>query len=392
MRSLGQFVLFILIATAIVAAWHYYLWARLVRDPAWPSPYGRAATIAIVAMVVALPLSVVVGRLLPRPLASALAWTLFTWIGAAFLLLLALFVGDLVSLLLRAWSSLALHEAPDPERRKLLARSVAGAAGASAAVFSGVAIRSALADVEVVEVGVRSSRLPRPLSGLTVVQLTDVHVGPTIGKKFIEQIVEKTNAQKPDIIAITGDLVDGSVASLREHVAPLARLKARHGVYFVTGNHEYYSGVEEWLAELRRLGIRVMRNERVTLGEPGAAIDLAGVDDASAGRMEEGHGPDYEQALRGALPDRELILLAHQPSQVVPAASLGAGLVLSGHTHGGQIWPFGAAVRLAQPYVAGLHRHDDRTQIYVSRGTGYWGPPMRLFCPAEITKLVIAPG
>jgi predicted MPP superfamily phosphohydrolase len=173
-------------------------------------------------------------------------------------------------------------------------------------------------------------------------------------------------------------------------VEPLAKLRARYGVFFVTGNHEYYSGVDDWLAELERLGVRPLRNERVALGDRGASIDLAGVDDQSARGFGPGHGADYAKALGGAEPDRELILLAHQPSQIIHAARAGVGLQLSGHTHGGQIWPFGALVRLNQPYIAGLHRHDDRTQIYVSRGTGYWGPPMRLFCPAEITKVVLS--
>jgi predicted MPP superfamily phosphohydrolase len=397
MRSLGQFALFIVIAVAIVVGWHYYLWVRLVRDPGWPSGYARAGAIAILALGASLPLGALLGRFLPRPLSSALAWVLFVWTGFAFLLLVALLVGDVLTWVLRSWSAFVLHRDPDPDRRTLLARGIAGAAGVSATVLSGVAVRSALAEVDVVEIEVRLPRLARSLSGLNIVQLTDLHVGPTIGRKFIEQIVEKTNAQRPDIVAITGDLVDGGVASLREQVAPLARLASRYGVYFVTGNHEYYSGVEPWLAELARLGIRVLRNERVTLGDRGGSVDLAGVDDATAHQFGGPHGADYERALggagRGADGAREVILLAHQPSQIVPAMAAGeAGLVLSGHTHGGQIWPFGAVVRLAQPYVAGLHRHNPRTQIYVSRGTGYWGPPMRLFAPAEITKLVLTPG
>jgi predicted MPP superfamily phosphohydrolase len=309
----------------------------------------------------------------------------------AFLLTVAFFAADVARWIVRAFSYFMGDGGPeDPERRQLIARSIAGTAGATAAVLGAVSVRSALADVDVKEVGVKLERLPPALSGLTIVQLTDVHIGPTIGRNFLEHVVERTNLAKPDAIVITGDLVDGSVASLRQHVEPLASLRARYGVFFVTGNHEYYSGVEEWLLELERLGVRPLRNERVTIGDR-ASIDLAGVDDASARGAGRGHGPDYAKALGGAAPDRELVMLAHQPSQIVHAAKAGVGLQLSGHTHGGQIWPFGALVRLNQPYVAGLHRHDERTQIYVSRGTGYWGPPMRLFCPAEITKIVLAP-
>ena len=392
MRSMGQFVAFLAIVFTVVGAWQYYVWTRLVRDPAWPAPYGRIATVAMVLMAIVPPFVILGARYLSRSTIQALSSVLYTWFGVAFLLTVAFFAADLARWIVRAFSFLMSDATPeDPARRQLVARGVAGAAGATAAVLGAVSVRSALADVEVKEVGVKLERLPPALSGLTIVQLTDMHIGPTIGRNFLEHVVERTNQAKPDAIVITGDLVDGSVASLRSHVEPLAKLRARHGVFFVTGNHEYYSGVEEWFAELERLGVRPLRNERVSIGDRTASIDLAGVDDASARGMGPGHGPDYARALGGAAPDRELIFIAHQPSQIVHAARAGVGLQLSGHTHGGQIWPFGALVRLNQPYVAGLHRHDDRTQIYVSRGTGYWGPPMRLFCPAEITKVVLAP-
>jgi predicted MPP superfamily phosphohydrolase len=392
MRSLGQFVVFFSVVMVIVGGWQFYLWTRLIRDPAWPQPYARLATLALIALTLAPPLVVTVSRWLPRPALKAITAALYSWFGMAFLLTLAFFATDLVRWIIKAASWLSSNAPPeDPERRTVIARTVAEAAGLSVAALGAISVRSALADVDVPEVNVKLDRLPPALSGLTLVQLTDVHIGPTIGRKFLEHVVEKSNAAKPDAIVITGDLVDGSVASLREHVAPLAKLRARYGVYFVTGNHEYYSGVDEWLAELERLGVHVLRNERVSIGDRGASIDLAGVDDHSAHGFGAGHGADYERALGNRDPERELVLLAHQPSQIVRAAPAGVGLQLSGHTHGGQIWPFGALVRLNQPYVAGLHRHDDRTQIYVSRGTGYWGPPMRLFCPAEITKLVLSP-
>jgi hypothetical protein len=392
MRSIGQFLAFFAIVLLIVGGWHYYLWARLVRDPGWPEPYARAATVALVALALMPPLVILGSRALPRDVMKVLSAGVYTWFGLAFLLGLTFFVADLGRLLLRAWQAVQGNAPPvDPERRQLVARGIAEGAGLTVAALGAVSIRSALADVEVPEVEVRLPRLPAALSGLTIVQLSDVHIGPTIGRKFVEHVVEKTNAQKPDAIVITGDLVDGSVAALRHHVEPLAKLKARHGVFFVTGNHEYYSGVDEWLAELERLGIRVLRNERVSLGDKGASLDLAGVDDQHARGFGPGHGPDYDRPFRDRDEERELIVLAHQPSQIARLGAARPGLQLSGHTHGGQIWPFGALVRLNQPYVAGLHRHDATTQIYVSRGTGYWGPPMRLFCPAEITKLVLSP-
>jgi predicted MPP superfamily phosphohydrolase len=392
MRSLGQFLVFLSFVMVIVGGWQFYLWTRLIRDPAWPEPYSRLATIALIAVTLAPPLVIAASRWLSRPVLKAITAALYTWFGMAFLLALAFFATDLARWIMKAVTWLSGNAPPeDPERRTMIARTVAEAAGLSVAALGAVSVRSALADVDVPEVNVKLERLPPALSGLTLVQLTDVHIGPTIGRKFLEHVVERSNAAKPDAIVITGDLVDGSVASLRDHVAPLAKLSARYGIYFVTGNHEYYSGVDEWLAELERLGVRVLRNERVSIGDRSASIDLAGVDDHSAHGFGQGHGADYARAFRDRDRERELVLLAHQPSQIVSAAPAGVGLQLSGHTHGGQIWPFGALVRLNQPYVAGLHRHNERTQIYVSRGTGYWGPPMRLFCPAEITKLVLTP-
>jgi predicted MPP superfamily phosphohydrolase len=227
--------------------------------------------------------------------------------------------------------------------------------------------------------------LPAGSHGTTIVQLTDLHVGPTIGRAFIEDIVRRTNALAPDIVAITGDLVDGSVEALGEAVAPLGDLRARHGVFFVTGNHEYFSGVTPWLAALERLGIKVLANERVSIG--GAeGFDLAGIHDQSGARFDPAHGSDPAAALAGRDPAREVVLLAHQPKSVTAAARLGVGLQLSGHTHGGQLWPFGLLVQLQQPFIHGLHRVGE-TQIYVSPGTGYWGPPMRLGTRAEITRI-----
>jgi predicted MPP superfamily phosphohydrolase len=283
----------------------------------------------------------------------------------------------------------AVTAVADPQRRTLLARIFGGAVMATTSVLTAVAMRSALGPVEVRRVPIALRRFPRQLNGLTLVQLTDIHVGPTIGRAFIETIVSRTNALNPDIIAITGDLVDGTVNELADAVAPLANLRARHGVFFVTGNHEYFAGAAPWIAELTRLGIRCLRNERITIGQGDASFDLAGVDDHSGARFgEPGHGENLEAALGNLDPTREVVLLAHQPKSIFQAARFGIGLQISGHTHGGQIWPFSYLVRLQQPFVAGLHRHAG-AQVYVSRGTGYWGPPMRLGAPAEITQLVL---
>ena len=274
------------------------------------------------------------------------------------------------------------------DRRLFLLRALAAAVAVLAIGLGVSGLAEGLGRVRVKKIRIALRRVRPSRVGYTIVQLSDIHVGPTIGREFIEDIVARTNELAPDLIVITGDLVDGSVAVLRDAVAPLAKLKAKDGVFFVTGNHEYYSGVDEWLAHLPSLGIRVLRNERVTIGEGLDAFDLAGVDDYSAGRF-EGHGADLPRALAGRDRGRTLILLAHQPKQIFEAAREDVDLQLSGHTHGGQMFPFGFLVRLQQPYVAGFHMHEG-TAIYVSRGTGYWGPPMRVGSPAEITHIELA--
>ncbi len=380
-----QGVVFLTVATAIVALVHGYLWARLVRDPAWPAPYGRVGTVALVVLAAALPLSVVALRTLPRPAVAALAWGMYIWMGLMFLLFIGLLATELPRLV-----ALALPGASSPARRLFLSRAAAGLVGVFSLGATAVAVRTALARVRVRRVNVAIPGLSPALAGMTLVQLTDIHVGPTIGRDFIEDMVRQTNALAPDVVVITGDLVDGSVDELAAMVAPLRDLRARHGVFFVTGNHEYYSGVDDWLAHLATLGVRVLRNERVTLGDGAAAIDLAGVDDWSARRFGHGHGADLPRALAGRDTGRPVVLLAHQPKAVAEAADHGVALVLSGHTHGGQLWPWTWLVKLDQPYVAGLHRLRD-TWIYVSQGTGYWGPPMRLGTVAEITQVVLHP-
>jgi predicted MPP superfamily phosphohydrolase len=261
------------------------------------------------------------------------------------------------------------------------------AGGALASVLLGLV--SALRPVATRRVAVAVEGLPEGLDGFRILQISDLHLGPLVRRSQVEHIVAAGNALQPDLIAITGDLVDGAAEGTRAKAELMAGLQAAHGVCFVTGNHEYYSGVDEWLAHLPSLGIRVLRNERVTIGEGLDAFDLAGVDDWSGRGFGHGHGPDLARALAGRDRGRVLILLAHQPKQIFEAAAADVDLQLSGHTHGGQMFPFGLLVRLQQPYVAGFHMHEG-TGIYVSRGTGYWGPPMRVGSPAEITQIELA--
>jgi len=234
--------------------------------------------------------------------------------------------------------------------------------------------------------------LPAAWHGFTVAQISDVHVGPTIGHGYLQRIVNKVNALQADMVAITGDLVDGGVSELAAQVAPLADLSSRHGTFFVTGNHEYYSGAHAWIVELRRLGLTVLMNEHVVLtspsvpGQVSAQLVLAGVTDYSAGHFDAAHRSDPAAALLGAPLDAVRLLLAHQPRSALAAAQAGFDLQLSGHTHGGQFYPWNLLVRLQQPFTAGLHKLQD-LWVYTSRGTGYWGPPKRFGAPSEITLL-----
>jgi predicted MPP superfamily phosphohydrolase len=243
----------------------------------------------------------------------------------------------------------------------------------------------------VVEIKIPVVDLPHALHGFSIAQISDVHVGPTIKRGFVEGIVRRVNELKADMIAVTGDLVDGSVQQLSAHTAPLAGLTARHGAYFVTGNHEYYSGERAWTEEFRRLGLRVLKNEHVVLKHDGASLILAGVTDYSAHHFDPAQRSDPAAALYGAPIDAGAkVLLAHQPSSAEAAANAGFDVQISGHTHGGQFWPWNLFVHFFQPFSSGLHRLKN-LWIYVSRGTGYWGPPNRFGVPSEITRIRLVP-
>jgi uncharacterized protein len=243
----------------------------------------------------------------------------------------------------------------------------------------------------IVEVRIPVTGLPPALHGFSIAQISDVHVGPTIKRGFVEGIVRRVNDLNADLIAVTGDLVDGSVQQLSVHTAPLAGLAARHGAFFVTGNHEYYSGERAWTEEIRRLGMHVLKNEHVVLKHDGASLVLAGVTDYSAHRFDPAQRSDPAAALSGAPADAGArILLAHQPSSATAAAQAGFDVQISGHTHGGQFWPWNLFVHFFQPFTGGLHRLKN-LWIYVSRGTGYWGPPNRFGVPSEITRIRLVP-
>ncbi len=279
---------------------------------------------------------------------------------------------------------LALVVAPEVLDAWIRASAIAVVALVPAITLAGFLMARRVATVKDVEV--RLPGLPVALEGFTIAQISDIHVGPTIKRDFVQGIVDRVNRLEADLVAITGDLVDGSVRELAHHTEPLGDLLSRHGTYVVTGNHEYYSGAGAWIGELRRLGARVLMNEHVVLEHDGARLTLAGVTDYSAHHFDPSHRSDPHAAAAGAPRDVLKVLLAHQPLSADFAQKAGFDLQLSGHTHGGQFWPWNLFVRLSQPFTAGLHRLGDMW-IYISRGTGYWGPPMRFGIPSEITRI-----
>ncbi|MDH6549185.1 putative MPP superfamily phosphohydrolase/membrane protein implicated in regulation of membrane protease activity [Streptomyces sp. SAI-133] len=270
-----------------------------------------------------------------------------------------------------------------PSRRLFVSRVVAGAAAAAAVGTVGYGTYGVLRGPRVKRVTVPLAKLPRAAHGYRIAVVSDIHLSPVLGRGFAQKVVDTINSTRPDLIAVVGDLVDGSVQNLGPAAAPLAGLEARHGSFFVTGNHEYFSGAEQWVEEVRRLGLRPLENDRTEL----AWFDLAGVNDIAG--ESEGQGPDFAKALGDRDPARACVLLAHQPVQIHDAVDHGVDLQLSGHTHGGQLWPGNLLAEAANPTVAGLERYGD-TQLYVSRGAGAWGPPTRVGAPSDITVIELA--
>ena len=354
-----------------------------------PKPWRTVLTIAMVVLFALFPITTTL-RLYAPTVSATLGWIALPWIALCGLSFVALLVIDLVRLI--AWGGRKAVGAKDTpasaSRRQFLTRVTGGAAVAAAGASVAAGMISARGEHELVDVEIKLAKLPRALDGFSIVQISDLHTGMTIDRAFVQRVVDATNGLKPDLIALTGDLIDGPVDSLRDDVAPLAQLRAPHGVFAVTGNHEYYAGADEWIAEITRLGARYLRNERVTIGTGDASFELAGVDDQSADAY-LGHGEDLPSATHGRDPKKALVLLAHQPRQVRRASKYGVDLQLSGHTHGGQIWPWHYLVRLQQGgLLAGRYEHEG-TQLYVTRGCGYWGPPVRLLAPLEITRVIL---
>ncbi|MFD5775207.1 metallophosphoesterase [Streptomyces fungicidicus] len=435
------FVLIALLVLAVLVTGNWYVWRRLFRDTTQGPGAVRRAGAVVVAGGWALTVGALVAERSGAPfwLQQVLAWPGFLWLALALYLLLAVLAGDLVRPVLRrilerrdraaADTAVVVPAAPEPiaagqgagrgpsgatavgsaetagtagqepadgggasgppsalavpSRRLFVSRVVGGAAAAAAVGTVGYGTYGVLRGPRVKRVTVPLAKLPRAAHGYRIAVVSDIHLGPVLGRGFAQKVVDTINSTQPDLIAVVGDLVDGSVKDLGPAAAPLAQLRARHGSFFVTGNHEYFSGAEQWVDEVRRLGIDPLENARTELPH----FDLAGVNDVAG--ESEGQGPDYAKALGDRDRARACVLLAHQPVQIHDAVDHGVDLQLSGHTHGGQLFPGNLVAGLANPTLEGLDRYGD-TQLYVSRGAGAWGPPTRVGAPSDITVIELA--
>jgi predicted MPP superfamily phosphohydrolase len=383
-------VLRLLLGALVSGSIHFTVWWRLVKPAELPRRAHLTISIAMIVLWLSIPITTT-ARLWWPALARTLSWLTMPWmalIGLSFITVIALEVSRAIARASRRAINRDPPEGDVMSRRKFLARVGSGAAVTAAGTGVARGMIEARGEHEVVDVEVRLAKLPRALDGFSIVQLSDLHVGLTIDRAFVQRVVDHANRLSPDLIALTGDLVDGPVAELADELAPLAALRAKHGVYAVTGNHEYYAGVDPWIEAITKLNVTYLRNELVTIGDSAGAFDLAGVDDYSAYKY-DGHGEDLAMATAKRDPNRALVLLAHQPRQVRRAANHGVELQLSGHTHGGQIWPWHYIVKVQQGgLLAGRYEYGG-TQLYVTRGCGYWGPPVRLLAPLEITRVIL---
>ncbi len=379
---------------------HAWVGWRIGPSLAAYAPADAVFWAALVASALLMPMGFMARRVARGPLSVALTWAGLLFMGLFSTLFVLTVVRD--ALLVLAWGVVVVAGFADMQPGALDALQTwsAFAVPLLGLVATSWGFWNARRTASVVRVDVPIAGLPAALHGFTVAQISDVHVGPTIRHAYLQRIVARVNALGADMVAITGDLVDGRVEELRRHVAPLSGLTSRHGTFFVTGNHEYYSGAHAWIDELRRLGVQVLMNEHRVLrhdsghlpqdsatGRATEMLVVAGVADYSAHHFDETHRSDPAAAMAGApAAARMRLLLAYQPRSAQAASDAGFHLQLSGHTHGGQFWPWMFFVKYQQPFTAGLNRLKS-LWVYTNRGTGYWGPPKRFGVCSEITHL-----
>ena len=390
MPKLTAFLAFFAILLGTLGGAHALVWWRLVRQTQLPLAATAIATAGLIFGLLAIPVALAVGRRSPGA-ADAALWVAYVWLGFFFYLFLAAAGTGLLHAALGYVPRALLPAAWASASEVSIARVFAAASLALATGVTAYGLRDVARGPHVVALEVALPRLPRQLDGLKVAQISDLHVAALLRRPYVERVVRKVQALQPDLLVYTGDLVDGAVPQLAHDIAPLAQVRPPLGSYVITGNHEYYSGADAWLAHYASLGLQPLRNARVEVGRDGASFDLAGIDDWTAHNFGHGHGANLPAAIAGRDTSRCLVLLAHQPRAAAEAESAGVDLMLSGHTHGGQLWPFSVLVRVVQPYVSGLARRGNM-QVYVNRGTGYWGMPMRVGAPAEITLLTLRAG
>ncbi|MBM4169914.1 MAG: metallophosphoesterase [Ignavibacteria bacterium] len=397
-------IFFLVVVTVFGAAYGYLGW-RIIGPAHFPTPWNWIAWIVPVIFLL-LPFVQMFYRNSKSngPWLDLLSWVGYVSMGFFSFVLVLVLLRDLgwmaaiggekiASWMSSVFGNGSVHVFDPGRRRFLLMATNLGILGVSAAL-TGYGIIQARRTPSIVDVDIPIKGLPETFTGFRIVQISDIHAGLTIGREWVEMVVGKVNELGADLIAFTGDLVDGSVEHLRHDVQPIAELKAKHGVYFVTGNHEYYSGAAAWVEEIRRMGLDVLMNEHRIIPLNGSHMVLAGVTDSSGGQFIKQHTSDPAKTLAEAPNGNLRVFLAHQPRSLYQAAKAGFDLMLSGHTHGGQFFPWNFAAALGQPYVAGLHKHDvgsGEGWVYVSRGTGYWGPPLRVGVQSEITVLTLRP-
>ncbi|WP_326656798.1 metallophosphoesterase [Streptomyces sp. NBC_00385] len=365
---------------APVLLWAVPCWVLLHAGQHWPLPVALGGTALFVLGLVTMPLAMARGHGRRQQDRAAIlgdtllgvGWVLFTW-------------SVLLGVLLRL--ALTVAGAGDGQDR---ARIVTWAVLGVAAVLLAWGYTEARRVPRVRELDVELPRLGAGLDGTRVALITDTHYGPLDRARWSERVCAKVNSLEADLVCHTGDIADGTAERRRAQAVPLGTVQATRARVYVTGNHEYYSEAQGWVDLMDELGWEPLRNRHLLLERGGDTLVVAGVDDVTAESSGlAGHRAHLAGALDGADPDLPVLLLAHQPKFVDRAAAGGVDLQLSGHTHGGQIWPFHHLVRIDQPALAGLTRHGARTLLYTSRGTGFWGPPFRVFAPSEITLLVL---
>ncbi len=393
--------MFFLVSVSILIMTYSYIGWRLIVPSGFSSSWNAILWAILILFVPMAPISLLL-RIYGFSAfwIDILSWIAYLSLGFFSLIFICLVIKDLAMLLMRGVrKSLALArtvirsetnpiELTEPDRRRFIFRSInLGILGLSGGL-TGYGLFEARHRPGVVKVSVPIHDLPNDLEGFRLVQITDIHVSYAIKREYVRTVVDQVNILKPHVIVFTGDLADGSVDNLRNDVAPLMDLSAPYGSYFVTGNHEYYAGAEAWVEEINRLGLTVLLNEHQIIQHGTGRILMAGVPDYNAGQFLRNHDSKPDIALAGAPSSHVKILLAHQPRSIFVSAKAGFDFQISGHTHGGQFFPWNYLVGLQQPYVVGLHQYE-KTWIYVSRGTGYWGPPLRLGAPSEVTEITL---